>query len=99
MKVEFERSGGFAGLTMTHSVDTDDLSSDQAQQLAKLMDDADFYNLPKVIKAKSPGADRFQYNITVQDQKKRHSVQVGEGAIPANMKPLLDWLTDAARHK
>lgn len=97
MKLEFERSGGFAGLTLKAAVDTDDLPAEQAKQVAGLVEDADFFNLPKVIKTKGPGADRFQYNLTIQDQGKPHSVQVGDGAIPSTLKPLLNWLTDEAR--
>jgi len=97
MHIEFERSGGVAGIRLATTVDTDTLSADEAAGVRTLVDDADFFNLPGRLTTSSPGADRFAYRITVRSPGRSHTVDVGEGAAPASLRPLLDWLMSAAR--
>jgi hypothetical protein len=44
-----------------------------------------------------PGGDRFQYTLTVHTPERQHTVQVHEAAVPSPLRPLLQWLTSAAR--
>ena len=97
MKIVFERSGGFAGIRKTQSVSTDQIPKEQAEQVARLVQESDFYKLPSVIRSTGPGADRFQYQITVDSERGTHSVQVDEGAVPSQLQPLLEWLKYSAR--
>lgn len=96
MRISFERSGGFAGLMMAVSIDTAKLAPNEANQVKSLVEEADFFGLPEAITA-STQPDRFQYHLTVAEKKRRHSVTVSESSIPCNLKPLVDWLMDAAR--
>lgn len=97
MRMTFERTGGFAGITMTKVLDTTTLPENEAKQLRQLIDAADFFRLPNIIPSHSPQPDRFQYQLTVEDDGKQHSVEVGEQAIPGTLRPLIDWLMMAAR--
>lgn len=97
MQIKLERSGGFTGIPQTHSVSTDQLSQDDARQVSDLVQKAGFYELPSTIRSTRPGADRFQYDITVEGERGAHKVTVDEGAVPSQLQPLLDWLKKSAR--
>ncbi|MCY7276739.1 MAG: hypothetical protein LH702_24150 [Phormidesmis sp. CAN_BIN44] len=97
MKVTFERSGGFAGMLMTATVDTEILPISEAEHLCQLIQATDFFHLPSKIVSASSQPDRFQYKITAEDKTCHHTVLVSEAIIPDGLKPLLDWLTEIAR--
>jgi hypothetical protein len=97
MQIEFERSGGFAGMSLKTAIDTKSLPAEEAKQLRQLVDAADFFNLPPKIAPKTPQPDRFQYQLTVRENDKQHTVEVGEQATPGTLRPLLDRLMTAAR--
>jgi hypothetical protein len=97
MQIHFERTGGFAGLRLTTTLNSATLSPEDAHKLQELIDQAEFFALPPVLTAKTPGADRFQYKLTVETQGRQHTVEVDEGAAPATLRPLLNWLTTAAK--
>jgi len=99
MRMTIERTGGFAGISMRKVVDTDTLPENEAKQLRQLVDAADFFRLSKTIASKSPQPDRFVYQLTVEDNGKQHSVEVGEQAMPGTLRPLIDWMMAAARQR
>ena len=96
MKIEFDKSGGFAGLAMSKSINSADLSPEESKKLSELINDSDFFNLPEEISSTKLGADKFQYRITVEDEDsgKKHTVDVDESAIPPEVKPLIQWLNE-----
>jgi hypothetical protein len=91
MQVKVERTGGFTGIPLTKTIDSATLSQQEATRLHQLMAAADFFKLPSTIPF-TPQPDRFQYQIIVEQEGKQHSVTVGETAVPAKLKPLLNWL-------
>jgi hypothetical protein len=97
MKIRFERSGGFAGMLVTTTVDTEALAPEEAQQLRLSIEEADFFALPRKLTAPSPGADHFQYNITVESEGRRHTIETTDVAAPEALRPLLRRLTRLAR--
>jgi hypothetical protein len=99
MTISFVRTGGFAGLRLAATVDSATLSPEEAAQLQTLVDDAKFFTLPANVKGKTPGADRFQYAITIETPGQRHSVTVEESAASPELLRLLGWLTTAAKTK
>jgi hypothetical protein len=98
MHISFERSGGFTGIPITVTVDSSTLSPNEAAQLHQLVDMANFFQLPETIPAPDQ-PDRFQYSITVEEGDRRHIVTVGEAAVPNTLRPLLNWLMEAARRR
>lgn len=97
MRISFERSGGFAGINLVKVFDGATLSENEINQVRLLVEAADFFRLPKTITAKSPQPDRFQYLITVEDNNKKHTVEVGEQSMPGTLRPLIEWLMVASR--
>ena len=78
------------------TIDLENLPDEQAEMLAGLLDDADFFKLPAdLTKAAMP--DSFTYQITVSSEKGEHSVRVGDATAPDDLRPLLDELSRQAR--
>jgi hypothetical protein len=96
MHIEYVRSGGFAGIRLGGSFDTEKLPPEQAATLGKLIDGAGFFRLSEVIKPTSPVPDQFEYRVTISSTEQTHSVVVDESVVPASLRPLLDFLTTLA---
>ena len=96
MRIDFTRTGGFAGIQLTHSVDTTELPADQAAALEKLIGDAGFFDLPARLMPARPVPDRFEYEVTVASAEQNHTLTVNDAAAPASLKPLLNYLTTLA---
>jgi hypothetical protein len=97
MRIHFERTGGFVGMRITATVDTESLSPEEARDLHEMVDTAGFFDLPTAITTPTPGADRFHYKLTVETEGRRHTVDVAEAAVPKALQPLLQQLTAFAR--
>lgn len=98
MKIHFERSGGFAGMTTNLDIDADSLPDADRQALAALVSDAGFFALPPtVVDSSATGADRFNYRITIDADGRTHTVATTDGAAPPSLVQLLAWLNGAAR--
>ena len=93
MRITLERSGGFANLPWRLSLDSEQLAPAQAQALRDLVERAHFFDQPAEIRA-NRGADRFQYDLTIDDGGRQHAVRLDDGAGPAELQELVDWLTD-----
>jgi hypothetical protein len=96
MLITFERTGGFAGITRKKTFDTAILPANEANNILRLAAAADLFNLPPQIPAPHPQSDRFQYKLTVEDNGKQHTVIVSEASLPGTLRPLIEWLNNAA---
>ncbi len=99
MQIQFDRTGGFAGIRQHHSFSSDSMPAEEQQQLTALLNSARFFELPAVIRAQGPGADQFQYKISVQTGQESHTVQVDEAAVLSQLVPLFEWLKSAASNR
>ncbi len=97
MRIEFERTGGFAGMRMATTMQTESLSPEAAREWHMLVEAARFFDLPAVIASPARGADRFVYKLTIEAEAQRHTIEVGEAAVPEALQPLLQRLTTLAR--
>jgi len=97
MRIDFMRSGGFTGIPLRKTLDTDTLPAEEGQELERLVDAAEFFSLPET--PGSGGADKRQYKITVEQNGRTHTVEADERAVPAALKPLVTKLETAARSR
>ena len=97
MKISYRRTGGFAGMVMSFDLTTDTLPPEEADEIQDLVDTADFFSLPDVIPSDAPGADQFQYRLTVEADEQQHTVEVGDAAVPENLWPLLNKIRVLSR--
>jgi hypothetical protein len=99
MKIAFERSGGFAGLRLSATFDTELLPSETAAALARLIEEADFFNLPAILTGSPNAADMYQYVLTVEDETRSHMVTASEDGVSDALRQLLDFLLRLARKR
>ena len=98
-RIKFERTGGFAGMTIARDLRLDELPEEQANSIAQLLDDMDFGELPEQMLDES-GPDQFTYTITVETRKWKHTVVTGDTSAPEKMQELIQLLNRLARpHK
>ena len=96
MRIIFNRSGGIMGLKTSLTVNLNDLPSDQAETLRKLVEEANFFTLPEN-PPNRPHPDGFQYTITVETKTVKHTVHTSDTAAPQELQPLLQELSQRAR--
>jgi hypothetical protein len=93
IRIEYERTGGFAGIRLAATINTATLPADQAGALHSAIEAAHFFDLAAGIPLPSQGADQFSYHVTIEDGGKRHTVDVGEAAASPALQALLQQLT------
>ena len=98
-RIRFERTGGFAGMTIARDLKLEDLSEDQAETLLELLDDLDFEELPEQMTDMERMPDQFTYTITVETRRGEHTVTTGDASAPEKMQELLQLLNRLARTK
>ena len=90
--ITFERTGGIVGNDLHLDLDLDNLPEDEAQHLMKLINEADFYNIPERT-AQQFTPDEYKYMIAVNDEQASHTVHTSDSSIPRNLLPLTKELT------
>ncbi|HET6822866.1 MAG TPA: protealysin inhibitor emfourin [Anaerolineales bacterium] len=98
-RIKFERTGGFAGMTIARDLKPDDLSQEQVHRLSELLDDLEFENLPEQMTGSESMPDEFTYTITVETRRGEHTVVTGDASAPEKMQELLQFLNRLARKK
>lgn len=97
MRVQFKTEGGiayFPGLSKPVAFDVDKLPKEQARELKRRLDAADFANLPSTVGTPARGAaDYRQYTITVENGRRR-TVRVIEPIQNASVAALIEYLEE-----
>jgi hypothetical protein len=96
IQIEFRRSGGLAGISLTATTTADQLSDEQAAQLRDLL----AAPAPRQPPGDAPGqggADRFQYQLDLDDGQRHRSFAWDESQVPEPIRPVLRALTRLAR--
>jgi len=95
--VEFRRSGGFAGISLTAATSTDTLTGEHAAQVRDLLARPEAQ--PRQAApggVPSPGPDRFQYHLRLDDGQRQRAFSWNETQVPDEVRPLLSELTRLA---
>jgi len=95
--ISYERSGGFTGMTTKVEVDSDELTLEEKEKVAKLIEEARFFEFQKADSTSSSVPDQYQYKITVEKDGNKRTIELGESVIPDGFRPLIDYLTQKAR--
>jgi Emfourin len=90
MRIEYKCSGGFGGLQLAYQGETDELPSEQAQELSDLVEASGIFELtPKQLSKKPPGIpDDFSCQLTVLKAGKRKTLSFNELGAPATLRRL-----------
>ena len=93
LHIELTRSGGYAGLTTKlGELDTAELTETEAREIEELVRKADVPALAAAPPMRGGGADRFQYELTVEGPDGRHELAMSEDRIPDQLRPLIERL-------
>lgn len=95
MIVRYERSGGFAGITVQAEADTSTLSAKQASELKELVEKAFPSDQPKKKKATLP--DQFNYEFTIEEDGRTKTYQINDQTLTEEIRALSKWLIATAQ--
>jgi emfourin len=94
MRIRFKRTGTDHETDI--NLDLDGLPRTQAEDLLRLIEAADFFNLPENL-GTAALLDEPQYVLAVEDHNgRRHVVNVNDGSVPPALRPLLEKLNSLA---
>jgi len=94
MRVTVVRSGGFAGITRTASVDDADLSPEEAQKMDELV--GALRSSERREDAGDPRRDGFEYAVTVETNAGSQTIAAGDADVPPPLRQQIDWVTATA---
>ena len=97
LRIEFQRSGGFAGLTMRTEVDTSKLPPEDAEVFERLVESLERSGVGDSSPAGKP--DRFQYELTVTRGTKSRRFRLGEQDLTPEARELVSLLVERARQR
>jgi hypothetical protein len=97
-RIIFERTGGFAGIRISTTVEMDSLPKDEADALQQLLDKAKFFELPEFQPA-HPVPDEFNYTITVESDNRHHTVHTTDTTSTDELRILVEALSRRARQR
>lgn len=84
------------GSVSSHTIDTEKITKSQAAELEDLLTHSDFFKLSN-LRSNPPtpkgAADYYTYNITVEDEGKKHSVKCTDLAMTKELRQLIKTLS------
>lgn len=96
-RIRFRRTGGlFAGDRLETTVDLDELPEEEADRLERDLSEVDLDELARASPVRGPGADAYQYDLTVERGGEVRELTVGETALPPELRRLVERLTRRA---
>ena len=97
--IDFERTGGFAGISLHTTIDSHSLSADESEELVRLLAESGLPEITPEPRTAGSFPDQFTYLITLQYGEERHILHMAEKQVPQSVKPLLSFLTKRSRRK
>lgn len=100
MRIQFKTEGGiayFPGLSKPVVIDTNELPVEEAAELERLVEAADFFGLPAVSPPPRGAADYQQYTISVASPGHSHTVRLADPIEDPRLRALVDRLRAKAR--
>jgi hypothetical protein len=97
LRIEFQRSGGFAGLTMGTKIDTAEFPPEEARTFERLVESLEKSGVGD---SPPPGKpDRFQYDLTITRGGKSRRFQLAEQELTPEARELVNLLVERARQR
>lgn len=96
VRAELRRSGGFTGRPVHVRLDSARMPPADAAHLVLLVSAIDFSRLDGSAPLPTAGADLMRYDLVVERGGHRWQGTVSDPAVPAELRPLLQFLTGAA---
>jgi len=84
--------GGVSGAKRTAMLDTDALDEARANELRRLVDEANIAHVSEPTIRSTRDKDRFHFTLTVQQGTFQHSLTFAEERTPEQVQPLLEMV-------
>lgn len=78
--------------TKLGELDTAELPDADAREIEELVRSSDVPALEEASPMRGEGADRFQYDLVIEDDEGRRELTMSEDKIPNELRPLIDRL-------
>jgi hypothetical protein len=101
MRVQFKTEGGFVylpGRDAPVTIDTDDLPTEEASELERLIEAAGFFDLPETSEPPRGAADYLRYTISVTSPEHSHTVRLTDPIEDPDLQALVEYLEEKARN-
>jgi hypothetical protein len=94
MKIDFERKGGFAGIHLKTSIDTENLPIEERNTIHTLVNESEFFKLNSEIDSSNVRgpSDSLKYKITIKENDKIHTLEATDRTMNTRIRPLLTYL-------
>ena len=79
------------------TIDTDDLSAEEAEELEHLIEAAGFFELPRTSPPPPGAADYLRYTISVTTPERSHTVHLTDPIEDPDIQALVEYLEAKAR--
>jgi emfourin len=101
MHIDFKRSGGFANLRLTYQGDSNELPQNVAEEFSRLVESSGFFDIKQTdLDSNSTRyPDVFNYQVSLSDSKRQHSLSCNDVTAPDSLRPLLSFLQKLALHQ
>ena len=99
MRIRFERTGGFANIPLRAELDSAQMPPDRAQELERLVERARPFDQPAQPSEGTATPDDFQYDMTIEDAMRTHTMRISDTAANDDLKLLFDFLGEEALKK
>ena len=98
MRIDFEGSGGFAGLRMAYHADTDNLPQETAAELLALVESSGVRHLQQsdLASPQTGPPDVFSYRLSLSEGGEGKSLSFNDVTAPPALRPLLALLRKLA---
>ena len=93
VRAELRRSGGFAGRPLHVRLDSATMPPADAARLVQLVSAVDLSRLDGARPGLPAGADLMSYDLRIERGGRRWQGTVADPSIPADLRPLLQFLT------
>jgi hypothetical protein len=95
LRIQYRRTGGFAGIEMAADVGADQLPAEAAGIATRLL--ADPESGAPTGSAPPGAADLFDYQLRLTDGDRKHSFEWSDFGVPDAVRPLLSALNQLAK--
>jgi hypothetical protein len=91
MKLSVVRAGGVSGIVSRTEVASGALKPEDAEALQNKVRESGILDMSAEPSQQRPVPDEFQYELTVEDGDRTHTVRAPEGELPQNVRSLITW--------
>ncbi len=90
MMITLTRTGGFTGIPMKKTIDTQKLLPEEAKQIEDLVLTSNFFTFKEPRVKNSP--DRFTYTISIEHNALSRTLRINENSLTAPLKAVIGCL-------